>query len=63
MDGGRAVFDSERALPIALKAVEAILPVHKAQLLTHLRLTGLRTGLLLNFYVARLRDGIVRMVL
>ena len=50
-------------LVVELKAVERILPVHEAQLLTYLRLTGIKTGLLLNFYVPVLRDGIKRMML
>jgi GxxExxY protein len=47
---------------VELKAVEAILPVHRAQLLSYLRLGGFKLGYLLNFHVAHLRDGIVRMV-
>ena len=50
-------------LVIELKTVERILPVHEAQLLTYLRLSGLRTGLLLNFNTAILKDGIRRFVL
>jgi len=50
-------------LVIELKTVERILPVHQAQLLTYLRLSGLRTGLLLNFNTALLKDGIRRFVL
>jgi GxxExxY protein len=42
--------------------LEAILPVHRAQLLSYLRLGGFKLGYLLNFNVARLRDGIVRLV-
>ena len=53
----------ERTLLVELKAVEAVLPVHKAQVLTYLRLSGLRTGLLMNFCAARLRDGVTRLVL
>ncbi|MFN0134852.1 MAG: GxxExxY protein [Phycisphaerae bacterium] len=53
----------ERALIVELKAVERIEEIHKAQLLTYMRLSGLRKGLILNFYVPYLRDGIVRMVL
>jgi GxxExxY protein len=45
-----------------LKALEAILPVHRAQLLSYLRLGGFKLGYLLNFNVARMRDGIVRLV-
>jgi GxxExxY protein len=47
---------------VELKAVEAILPVHRGQLLSYLRLGGFRLGYLLNFHVVRMRDGVVRMV-
>jgi GxxExxY protein len=50
-------------LIIELKTVEKILPVHDAQLLTYLKLSGLRTALLLNFNVAVLKEGIRRRVL
>ena len=53
----------EGRLVLELKTVDAILPVHEAQLLTYLKLAGIRTGLLLNFNTALLRDGILRMVL
>jgi len=43
-----------------IKSVEAIEPVHKKQLLTHLRLADKRLGLLINFNVALIKDGIVR---
>ena len=48
---------------VELKAIEKILPVHEAQLLSYLRLSGLHIGLLINFCVAALKDGIVRRVL
>lgn len=48
---------------VELKAVEHILPVHEAQLLTYLRLTGIHVGLLINFNVPTLKDGIYRRVL
>jgi GxxExxY protein len=48
---------------VELKAVEHVLPVHEAQLLTYLRLTGKRVGLLINFNVPVLTKGIVRRVL
>ena len=48
---------------VELKAVEALHPVHEAQLLTYLKLTGKRVGLLINFNVPVLKDGIVRRVL
>ena len=50
-------------LVVELKAVDAILPLHTAQLLTYLRLGGFSTGLLINFNVPLLRQGIVRRVL
>ena len=50
-------------LVVELKTVERILPIHEAQLLTYLRLSGIRTGLLLNFNTAVLKNGIKRMVL
>ena len=52
----------ERIVVVELKAIEAILPVHRGQLLSYLRLGGFRLGYLLNFNVAHMRDGIVRMV-
>jgi GxxExxY protein len=54
----------EDSLVLELKCVEHILPVHEAQLLTYLKLTGKRVGLILNFNVSVLtRGGIVRKVL
>ncbi len=53
----------EDALVIELKAIEEILPVHLAQILTYLKLSGRRLGLLINFNVARIKDGIKRVVL
>jgi GxxExxY protein len=47
---------------VELKSVENIIPIHEAQLLTYLKMTGCKLGLLLNFNVARLKDGIKRMV-
>ena len=52
-----------RLVVVELKAVEALLPVHKAQVLTYLKLTGHRLGLLINFNVPLIRDGIKRIVL
>jgi len=45
---------------VEIKSVEAVAPVHKKQLLTHLRLAGKRLGLLINFNVALIKDGITR---
>ncbi len=49
------------ALVVEVKAVEKLLPVHQAQLLTYLKLSGLHTGLLINFNVPVLKQGIRRM--
>jgi GxxExxY protein len=48
---------------LELKSVEHLLPVHEAQLITYLRLSKKRIGLLINFNVQVLRDGIIRRVL
>jgi GxxExxY protein len=47
---------------VELKAVETVLPVHRAQLLSYLRLGGFKLGYLLNFHVVHMRDGIARIV-
>jgi GxxExxY protein len=47
---------------VELKAVERLLPIHEAQLLSYLRLSGCKLGLLINFNVLHLRDGIKRLV-
>jgi GxxExxY protein len=52
----------EQQVIVEIKAVEAILPVHEAQLLTYLKLSGKRVGLLINFNVVRLRQGICRRI-
>jgi GxxExxY protein len=52
----------ENAMILELKSCEKIEPIHKAQLLTYLKLSGLNLGLLLNFNVPVMRDGIVRIV-
>lgn len=52
----------ERRVLIEVKAVEAVLRVHEAQLLSYLQLSGIRVGLLLNFNVAHMVDGIMRRV-
>ena len=48
---------------LELKCVEKLLPIHDAQLLTYMRLGGYKVGLLLNFNVPLMKDGIVRRVL
>ena len=52
----------ENSVLVELKALESVLPVHKAQLLSYLRLGNKRLGLLINFHVLRLKDGITRIV-
>jgi GxxExxY protein len=52
----------EEKIIIELKAVESLLPIHVAQLLTYLKLSGLTLGLLINFNVAMLKQGIKRIV-
>lgn len=58
--GYRLDFLVEETVIVELKAVEHILPVHKAQLITYLKLSDKRIGLLINFNVVRLKDGIER---
>ncbi len=52
----------EDGIVVELKAVDAITDVHKAQLLSYLKLSGHEIGLLINFNVVHLRDGIKRMI-
>jgi GxxExxY protein len=58
----RIDFLVENACIVELKAVECILPVHEAQILTYMKLTGIKYGLLLNFNVPLLKDGVKRFV-
>jgi GxxExxY protein len=53
----------EQTLLLEIKAVRSIHPLHQAQLLTYLRVSGLRAGLILNFNEVRLIDGIRRCLL
>lgn len=53
----------ENKVVIEIKSVEALNPVHLAQLMTYLKLSGCRIGFLINFNVESLRDGIKRVVL
>ncbi|QDT01393.1 hypothetical protein HG15A2_47350 [Adhaeretor mobilis] len=60
---GPGLLESTYLLKIVeLKAVESILPIHEAQLLSYLKMSNLRVSLLLNFNVERLKHGITRMV-
>ena len=52
----------ESQLILELKAVEQIAPVHKAQMITYLKLTNRRVGLLINFNVSVIKDGIERVI-
>jgi len=62
-DGLRLDALVEEQVICELKAVDAILPVHEAQLLSQLRLARKRLGFLLNFHVGLMKDGIRRFVL
>ena len=61
--GYRADVIVENVSIVEIKAVEKIMPIHEAQLLTYLKLSGLHVGLLLNFNVTRMKNGIKRLVL
>ena len=52
-----------RTVVVEVKAVEVLLPIHEAQLLTYLKLGGWKPGLLINFNVPVLKQGIKRLVL
>jgi GxxExxY protein len=52
----------EKKVLVEVKAVETVLPVHYAQLLSYPQLSGIRIGLLLNFNVVHMRDGIKRLI-
>ena len=58
--GFRADLLVEDKVIVEIKSVEAVAPVHKKHLLTHLRLADQRLGLLINFNVALIKDGITR---
>ena len=64
MDAGyRIDLLIENSVIIELKSVETILPIHKAQILTYLKLSEKHLGLLINFNVTQLKEGINRFVL
>ena len=52
----------ESEIVIEIKAIEILAPIHDAQLLSYLRLSGKRVGLLMNFHVRVLKDGLKRIV-
>lgn len=60
--GFRADLIVDQKVIIELKSVEVIAPVHCKQLLTYLRITGIKLGLLINFNEALIKDGISRIV-
>ena len=60
--GYRADLVVEGLVLVDLKSVELVLPIHKAQLLSYLRLSGMQVGILINFNVEHLRDGIKRVI-
>jgi GxxExxY protein len=61
-EGFKADLIVEDLVILELKSVEAVAPVHTKQLLTYLRLTDRKLGLLINFGAARIKDGITRVV-
>jgi len=61
--GYRLDLAADERVILEVKAVEALAPIHDAQLLTYLRLSGMRLGFLMNFHVALFKQGLKRMVL
>ncbi len=62
-NGYRVDLLVEDELMVELKSAAKILPIHEAQLLTYMKLAGVKVGLLMNFNVCRLKEGIKRFVL
>ena len=62
MPGTTSIFVVENQVIVELKAVAEVAKVHESQVLTQLKLTGLPVGLLINFNVPRLVDGVTRIV-
>jgi GxxExxY protein len=60
--GFRADIIVENAIILEIKAVTALLPAHEAQILTYLRMSRIRIGLLVNFHAPRLKDGLRRFI-
>lgn len=60
--GFRADLIVEKSVIVELKSVETILPVHQKQLLTYLKLTNIKLGLLINFNESLIKNGITRIV-
>lgn len=61
-NGYRIDLLANELVVVELKAIESVTPVHRAQLLSYLRLGGFKLGYRLNFNVAHMRDGIMRLV-
>ena len=61
-EGYRIDLLVNNAVVVEVKPVEKVIPVHEAQLLSHLRLGNYRVGLLINFHVRQLKHGITRLV-
>ena len=61
-EGYRVDLLVEDCIIVELKTVAQLLPIHDSQVLTYLRLSGMHLGLLINFHVPLLRDGIKRLV-
>ena len=62
-EGFRADILVDRQLVVEIKAVAQLVPAHDAQVLTYLRMSGLRVGLLFNFHARLLKDGLRRFVI
>lgn len=61
--GYRADIVVENSVIVEAKSIEALAPIHEAQLLTYLRLSGIRVGLLINFNQLRVTDHLVRRII
>jgi len=61
-EGFRADLVVEKKVIIELKSIEKVIPAHKKQLLTYIKLTGMRVGLLINFGEYLIKDGVTRIV-
>jgi GxxExxY protein len=60
--GYRMDVVADRKAVVEIKCVDKVLPVHEAQLLTYLKLSGLKVGLIINFHSQFIKDGIKRLV-
>jgi GxxExxY protein len=60
---GKLDFVVEQKLVVELKAIDRLLPIHRAQVISYLKATGQHLGLLINFHESQLRYGIRRVVL